>query len=128
MKQETDKGEMKAAAVKYMRLGTDLEAKEVALEGKVAWVDTFLDHCNVCGEYGHNAAQWPHCDLNHRAAQCTFNLVNGNGKGGDQMTGVKGVRCGKAQRQEGSTRGSGGKGQGKTEKVFISPAGADHTE
>ena len=25
MKQETDKGEMKAAAVKYMSLGTDLE-------------------------------------------------------------------------------------------------------
>ena len=118
---------MKAAAVKYMSLGTDLEAKEVALEGKVAWVDTFLDHCNVCGEYGHNAAQRPHCDLNHSAAHCTYNLVKCNGKGGDQMT-VKGVRVANAQRQEGSTRGSGGKGQGKTEKVFISPAGADHTE
>ena len=38
------------------------------------------------------AAQWTHCDLNHRAAQCTYNLVKGNGKGGDHMTGVKGVR------------------------------------
>ena len=84
-----------------MSLVTGLEAKEVVLEGKVAWVDTFLDHCNVCSEYGHKAAQWLHCDLNHRAAQCTYNLVKGNGKGGHHMTSVKGVRVAKRRGKKG---------------------------